>query len=232
LARVQVVLVRPGTAANVGAVARAIRNTGLDGLALVAAADWRSVECWRSAWGAHEVLEQARSFGSLAEALAGSALAVGFSGKAGAGPGRDVREVAAELAGLETGAMASLVFGPESAGLNHAELALCGVRAVIPSHPAQPSLNLSHAVMVAGYEVFRARSAPSAPGERRATHDEKQRMLCLLRDGLRAIEALPRANTEGYFEEWRALFQRTDLTPRELKLLEHMARKMTACRRS
>jgi tRNA C32,U32 (ribose-2'-O)-methylase TrmJ len=51
-------------------------------------------------------------------------------------------------------------------------------------------------------------------------------MLGLLRDGLLARGALPRANTDGYFLEWRALFERADLTPKEVRLLEHMARKM------
>jgi tRNA C32,U32 (ribose-2'-O)-methylase TrmJ len=86
-------------------------------------------------------------------------------------------------------------------------------------------LNLSHAVMVAAYEVFRA-GRRSAPGSRRATHDEKARLLVLLREGLLALGALPAVNTDGYFEEWQALFTRADLTPKEVRLLEHMARKM------
>ena len=106
-------------------------------------------------------------------------------------------------------------------------MALCGRRALIPAHPAQPSLNLSHAVMVAAYEVFRARRARApAAGPRLATHGEKERLLELLRDGLLAVGALPAANTEGFFEEWRALFQRADLTPEGGRLLEHLARKM------
>jgi tRNA/rRNA methyltransferase len=109
--------------------------------------------------------------------------------------------------------------------LSLSELALCGRRVRIPSHPDQPSLNLSHAVMVAAYEVFRA-GRRSAPGSRRATHDEKARLLVLLREGLLALGALPAVNTDGYFAEWQALFTRADLTPKEVRLLEHMARKM------
>jgi tRNA C32,U32 (ribose-2'-O)-methylase TrmJ len=86
-------------------------------------------------------------------------------------------------------------------------------------------LNLSHAVMVAAYELFRAQ-AGTAPPPRRATHGEKDAMLARLRDGLLAIGALPRANTERYFREWLALFARADLTPKEVQLLEHLARKM------
>ena len=215
---------RPESPANIGAVARVIRNTGLDGLRLVAPGDWRTVECWRTAWGSHEVLEQARVFDDLASAVADAQVALAFSGKREKGAAwLDVREAAAAIAGRaeET----CLVFGPETAGLSDAEVAACGRRVIIPADPAQPSLNLSHAVMVAAYEVFRARRPPP-PAPRLSTHAEKEAMLALLRDGLRAVEALPAAHSDGHFEPWRALFQRADLTPKELRLLEHMARKM------
>jgi TrmH family RNA methyltransferase len=228
MARVRVVLVRPERPANVGAVARVARNTGLVGIDLVAPGDWRTLECWRTAWGAEELLEQAREFGELAAALEGASLAVAFSGRSDRGaPASDVREVAASVSELGAEEQVSLVFGPESAGLRRDEIALCGRRARIPADPAQPSLNLSHAVMVAGYEVHRARRRAGV-GPRRASHEEKQAMLGLLRRGLASVGALPEARQDRYFEEWRALFQRMDLTPKELKLLEHMSRKMIA----
>ena len=40
------------------------------------------------------------------------------------------------------------------------------------------------------------------------------------------MDALPRANRAVCFAEWRALVKRIDLGPRELKLLEHLARKL------
>jgi TrmH family RNA methyltransferase len=226
LARVEVVLVRPESPANVGAAARVVRNAGLHGLVIVDPGDWRTVECWRTAWGAHDVLEQARVAPDLDSAVAGAGYVAALSGRrAGGAPALDVRDMAREVAALGVDEAAALVFGPETAGLADAELARCGRRVLIPADPAQPSLNLSHAVMVAAYEVFRA-PRPPAPSPRLSTHAEKQAMLALLREGLRAVEALPAANSEGRFEEWRALFQRADLTPREVRLLEHMARKM------
>ena len=228
MARVEVVLVRPESPANVGAAARAVRNGGLHGLVLVDPGDWRTVECWRTAWGAHDVLEQARLAPDLASAVAGAGYVAALSGRRTPGvPVLDVREMADEVAGLGPEDAAALVFGPETTGLADVDLAGCGRRVLIPADAAQPSLNLSHAVMVAAYEVFRARRAPvTAP--RLSTHAEKESMLALLREGLRAIEALPAVNAEGAFEEWRALFQRAALTPREARLLEHMARKMKA----
>jgi tRNA/rRNA methyltransferase len=220
------VLVRPEAPVNVGGAARVVRNAGLEGLDLVDPGDWRTVECWRTAWGAYEVLEQARVFPDLAAALSSAGYVVGFTGRGERGvPVKDVRDAAAEVAGLEPDETAALVFGPETSGLTQDELALCGRRAVIPSHPDQPSLNLSHAVMIAAYEVFRARPR-MPPGPRRATGAEKEALLELLRGGLVAVQALPLDNPDSYFREWRALVQRADLTVRELRLLEHMARKM------
>jgi len=226
LPRVRIVLVRPEAPVNVGAAARIVRNTGLCGLDLVGPGDWRTVECWRTAWGAHEVLEQARVFADLAAAVATASYVVGFTGRREKGvPALDVRDAAAEAAGLAPEDEAALVFGPETSGLTQDEMALCGRRAFIPSHPDQPSLNLSHAVMIAAYELFRA-AGLTPPGPRRATHAEKEALLGLLRDGLLALQALPAGDALSYFREWRELVQRADLTPRELRLLEHMARKM------
>jgi TrmH family RNA methyltransferase len=232
VARVRVVLVRPETSANVGACARVVRNTGATGLDLVAPGDWRAVDCWRTAWGAHEVLEEARVFEDLASALAEASLAVAFTGRRPSGPPvADVREAAAAIAGLARDEAAALVFGPETAGLTNDEIALCGRSATIPAHPAQPSYNLSHAVAIAAYEVHRATRGDTAEPRPRATHAQKEALLALLREGLVAIEALPRVGTDGYFADWRALVQRTDLTAKELKLLEHVARKMARAAR-
>jgi tRNA/rRNA methyltransferase len=237
VARLRVVLVRPETSANVGACARVVRNTGASGLDLVAPGDWRTVDCWRTAWGAHDVLEQARVFPDLAAALAGAAIAVALTGRRHPGaPAQDVRDAAAAIVGLGREESAALVFGPETTGLTNEEIAACGRAATIPAHPGQPSYNLSHAVAIAACEVYRAsRPSASRPSARTpgtwATHDQKEGLLDRLREGLLAIGALPGVNTEGYFADWRALVQRSDLTAKELKLLEHMARKMLQPRR-
>ncbi len=229
MARVHIVLVRPESAANVGACARVVRNAGAEALALVRPGDWRTVECWRSAWGAQDVLEEARVFEELAPALAGSAAAYAFTRRRPREPHPlDVREAAAEIATLGRQESVALVFGPETSGLSNEEIGTCGRSVSIPSHPSQPSFNLSHAVAIAAYEVHRAGWRAHEERPRRATHDEKERLLDLLRPGLRALGALPQSNSGSYFADWRALVQRVDLSAKELKLLEHLARKMAA----
>ncbi len=166
MARVRVVLNRPESASNVGAVARVISNTGLSGLDLVQPCDFRTVEAWRMAWRSEDVLEQVRVFDSLEAARADAAYVAGFAGR----EGRKVdpitpRQMAAEIAALDAGAGAAIVFGCESRGLTEEELGLCQRRVRIPSHPRQASLNLAQAVMVAAYEILRrlGRAAGESP---------------------------------------------------------------------
>jgi TrmH family RNA methyltransferase len=227
LARVRIVLVRPESPANVGAAARVVRNTGAGGLALVAPGDWRTVDCWRTAWGAQDVLEEARVFDDLAAAVADAALSVALTGRRAPGPPPgDVRAAAAAVGALGRDEIAALVFGPETTGLTNDEIATCGRAARIPSDSRQPSYNLSHAVAIAAYEVHRATRRAGGTAPRRATHEEKELTLTLLREGLLAMNALPRVQTDRFFREWRALVHRTDLTPKEIRLLQHLARKM------
>lgn len=224
--RVFVVLVRPENDVNVGAVARVVRNTGLAGLRLVRPGDWRTVASWRSAKGAHQVLEQAQVFDDLAAAVAPAAYVAALSGRPEPGrPVLDVRDMAAELASLPPAQEACLVFGPEAHGLGHDELAACGRIARIPSHHEQPSLNLSHAVMVAAHEVYRASQAGPLGGPPRASQAEKQAVLALWREGLRAASAMPRGD-ERVFADWQRLLGRLDLTAHELGLFRHLAHRL------
>ena len=86
MAQVHIVLVRPRRPENIGAVARVVANTGLAGLRLVQPGDWRTVEAFRMAWQAEEVLEDAAVFPTLAEAVGGCRLVAGTQRPR---PGRD-----------------------------------------------------------------------------------------------------------------------------------------------
>ncbi len=227
MARVSVVLNRPESASNVGAVARVITNTGLAGLDLVEPCDFRTVEAWRMAWRSEDVLEQVRVFESLESARAGAVYVAGFAGR----EGKKVepitpRQMAAEIAALDANAEAAIVFGCESRGLTEEELGLCQRRVRIPSHPSQPSLNLAQAVMVAAYEIYVASGEPLEKAPERATAGEADLALGAFREALLEIGFLPVDHPESRFVEWRELFGRAGLTPRETRLLLALARRI------
>lgn len=229
MALVRVVLVRPEHPANIGAAARAIQNMGLEGLDLVEPGDWRTVETWRMAWRSEDVLENARVFETLSEASAACEYVAGLAGRPGARvEPLSPRQMAGEIAALGPEARVALVFGCESNGLSEAELLQCQRRVRIPASPRQPSLNLAQAVMVAGYEVWLAsESGPASDSAiQRAPAADVERAYDMLREGMLEIGFLPFENPEARFVEWRDLFGRAGLTPREVKLLLGLGRRI------
>lgn len=224
--RVRAVLVHPESPANIGAVARVLMNTGLDGLDLVGPGDWRTVEAWRMGWRAEDMLERARVFDTLEHAIADAVYVAGFAGRTGMRVAPITpKAMASEVAALDASAPVALVFGCESTGLTESDLRHCHRRVSIPTHERQPSLNLAQAVMVAGYEIFLAESPTETPPER-APNADVERALGNLKEAFLEVNFLTPDNAGPRFATWRELFGRAGLTPLEVHLVMALARKI------
>jgi tRNA/rRNA methyltransferase len=177
--RIDVVLVSPRNPLNIGAAARAMANFGFSRLAVVApfAPHWREA---RSAIGAPELLQNAKSTEDLAEAVASCTMVIGTGTLTYRKPEQRVVRLP-ELAPfvlreMERGGRVALVFGPEKHGLTREDLSFCHFMVEIPTDARQPSMNLGQAVAVCLYELAsRAFSAPEstvrgAKNERIATN--------------------------------------------------------------
>jgi tRNA/rRNA methyltransferase len=167
------VLVEPAGPLNVGSVARLCANFGLTELRLVAPrCDPLDAEARRMAVHGLPLLENARRFASLADALADCRRVVACTGRL-EGPPLPLEEPSACLPwllggpGMETpgtdGPAASLVFGREDRGLSNDELLQAGRLLTLSTDPAYTSLNLSHAVALVLHELHRLRRPPAAP---------------------------------------------------------------------
>ena len=122
-----------------------------------------------------------------------------------------------------------MVFGPEATGLLNEELALCQMRIRVPTHTAQPSLNLAQAVLLIAYELRLAALPGRARGRARRAARRRARWrqaLDDLRDALLAINYLNPASPEPILSELRALLLRAAVTTREVSLLRGMARQI------
>ncbi len=156
-----VILVRPQMGENIGMVARAMLNCGLTDLRLVAPRDgWPSDVAMATASGAGVVIENARVFETLRDAMADCryALATGSFD-------RDmVKQVLSPEVAADTiiehdkvaGApVCALVFGPERSGLENEDVVLCDAYITVPLNPAYSSLNLAQAVLLVAYAWYR-----------------------------------------------------------------------------
>jgi len=162
---------------NVGAAARAVKNTGLGGLSLVDPSFEDHAEARMFSHGAEEVLERAIAYERLIDVIAEAERVVGFTirerHRRRMTPLREFAETWVDdaLIAKSEGRVPSrtlLLFGRERDGLTNEELDLCTDIVWIAVHPQHPSYNLSQAVLLAGYEILMARLGvdPRAPRAR------------------------------------------------------------------
>jgi tRNA/rRNA methyltransferase len=158
---VRIVLVRPRDPRNVGAACRAMKCMGITQLAIVAEGLLDPRQAAVLAHYATDVLENAMVYSDLRDAIGDAVLVAGTSRRRGRNRkyfSLFPEQLAERVAAAGEGTVAVL-FGNEETGLTDEELAVCHVAVSIPASPDFPSLNLSHAVQVVCYEIYRACNA-------------------------------------------------------------------------
>jgi len=220
MARIRIVLCRPGHPGNIGAAARAMKTMALTDLRLVA--PQRPVapqDEWMATHGA-DVLASARTHATLAEAIADCTAAFALSARPREWSPQvlDVR-AAAERA-VSHDAPVAFVFGNETAGLTNDELFACQYLVHIPADPRSSSLNLAQAVQVVAYELYVASGAaiPSGRAERLATVEDLEGLYGHLESAARETDFMGPGSKLR--ERWRRLFSRIpDLEREEVNIL-------------
>ncbi len=210
-----VVLVRPQLAVNIGMCARAMANFGLDDLRLVnPKSGWPRTDeyhevAYNAAAGAAHILDAARVFPSTEAAIADLHFVYAATARE-RGQAKPILTPAAampEAAGTPE-QKRGVMFGPERTGLDNDEVALADAVLTFPTNPAYGSLNLAQAVLLVGYEWFKATHGDAPP----ASAAEKTPALPAKREMVVAFFAYLEAKLDavGFFkpEGKRPLMQR------------------------
>lgn len=161
-------MMSPRTPANAGLAARALKNFGFRSLALVAlpdnGKDYFGDHARGAAWRAFDVLLDARTPATLAEAHADLATLIAVDPEPAPEIPRLTLESAAALA-LDDPDRSGFLFGRESSGLTRDELDWATHALVLPSSPEYPDLNVAQAVLLVAAEIDRERRRRAAGGE-------------------------------------------------------------------
>jgi tRNA/rRNA methyltransferase len=235
-----VLLMEPQLADNIGMVARAMANTGLDELRLIAPRDgWPNEKARIAASGANYVVDDGVAHGTLAEAISDLNWVAATTARQ-----RDLRkpvltpeQVVAEMRRrAAAGQRCGILFGRERNGLETDEVAVCDAVVMIPVNARFASLNLAQAVLLIGYEWMRQHEraslgrvttyeTPLAPGlnvgaSRPATKEE---MLGLYEHLERELERLgffnPPEKRQTMVRNIRSLLARMEATEQEVRTL-------------
>ena len=218
---ISIILVRPRFHENIGSVARAMKNMGLNRLVVVNGCSPLHADAYKLASGAEDILERAEEFFTLGEAISEMGSVVGMTSRGGKERHPDLTPgaLARKLISLSVKNSIGLVFGSEKEGLTNEELSLCHLYVRIPSVESFASLNLAQAVMIVCYELFKAsienpekpvQLAPAAEMERMFEHMEKT---------LLQIGFLDSNNPKRVMRVLRRLFGRSQVDEREVQIL-------------
>ncbi|MCF7866442.1 TrmJ/YjtD family RNA methyltransferase [Candidatus Woesearchaeota archaeon] len=159
---VYVVLLEPKISGNIGAVARSMANFGFSNLVLVTPKCDVDDEARNRAKHAQKILNKAKIFKSADKIFSKFDTIIGTTGITGTDFNLIrspllMGDVAFKI--LSAKGSVALLFGPEDTGLSNEQLKNCDFVLSIPTHKDYPVMNLSHAVTVLLYELFRHESA-------------------------------------------------------------------------
>jgi tRNA/rRNA methyltransferase len=224
-----IILVAPQLGENIGTAARAMYNCGLTDLRLVKPRDgWPNKKAQAAASGADPVLEKARLYDTVEEAIDGlrhvyaSTARDRYMVKRILTPRKAAGEIRAYLGANEA---CGILFGPERSGLLNEHIALADTVLNVPLNPAFSSLNLAQAVLLVGYEWFLS-GDDTEPEQLALGHSAPATKERLIQFFEHLEEELDRsgfmrdpAKRPSLVRNLRNLFQRAGCTEQELRTL-------------
>ena len=225
LKNIAIVLVRPDESRNVGAVCRAMANNGMSRLRIVGnREDYNDERVRVLAIHAAPIWEKAEFFDSISEAVKDCVLAAGTTRRRGKKRGKlllpeEFADTCSSALGSDEGPKVAAVFGNERTGLTEEELDECTMGVTIPSDAGFGSLNLSHAVQIICYEIFRKSSAVS-PGIVPVSLGRLEKTTSVICESLQKIGFFKLAGRDDMEKFWRDILSRGGVSEGEAQYIE------------
>ena len=229
---VAVILCRPEISRNIGAVCRAMANNDCYDLRIVGnKTDYDEQEILRLAIHADAIWHNARFFepsvDGLKAAVADSSIVAGTTRRMGEKRkswGMTPEEFCS-FAWTNAEGLIAVVFGNERTGLTDEELHICSLALNIPSSQVFPSLNLSHAVQLICYTLFRAYSRQQY-GYQRIPYTDITAAAEHINEYLCAIGLFKHGGKEDNIRFFQEIIARAGLSIREARYLETLFKKI------
>jgi tRNA/rRNA methyltransferase len=152
------ILVNPQLGENIGSCARALKNFGFSDLNVVKPRDgWPNKKARMTSVGAYDLIKSAKLFDTVDQAVKKFDIVLATSARR-----RDIQKKHILLSNFSNflkkynKVKIGIMFGPEASGLSNHNLSLANFIIQIPTANKLTSLNLSHAVIVVCYEIFKS----------------------------------------------------------------------------
>jgi TrmH family RNA methyltransferase len=225
---IRIVLVEPSHPGNIGAVARAMKNMGLDELVLVKPRSFPHPEALARASGADDVLEKARVVNTVSQALDGCGFVAATTSRDRDHNYRvvEVRDAARRIVAEAARGKVAVLFGAERMGLTNEDIDAAHVLIRIPGNPEYLSLNVAMAAQIVAYEIFQARGTSRPERSARqgdvplATPEQMARLYEHLAEVMAEVEFRDRTQSgTNLMERIHRFLQRAELDQNEANIL-------------
>ena len=238
LNNIVIVLDHPDESRNIGAACRAMANNDISELRIVGnKADYNIEHIHVLAIHAGPIFDKANFYNSITEATKDCAICAGTTRRRGKKRGKlllpeEFADMADDITGAsegKSGGKVAVIFGNERTGLTDEQLDECNLGVTIPSSDNFGSLNLSHAVQIMCYHLFRKKLASSHETYRGYTPLSLERVdqtVKLITDNMQKIGFFKMPGREDMENFWRSVLSRASLSEGEAQYLEKTFSKM------
>lgn len=217
------ILVEPAVPENVGAAARAIKTMGFKDLRLVNPCDYLSTKAKMLAHASHDILENAKVFTTLGEAVNGLDFTIATTAKQRwvkleIIPSNNLTAFIQEKG--NTVSNIGIVFGREESGLTNEEISICNRVSTIPLANPYPSINLAQTVMIYAYSLSSLQLG-LANGKEVANEQSFNALKEKVNEVLEIADITPEMMIYGRIQE-----RITELGEKDIKLLHSITSKL------
>ena len=214
--------------------ARAMDNFGLSKLYLVNPRDeWPNNKAEKSATHAESVIKNVKIFSNLEEATSQFNLVIATTNRQRFLTKKKFNNFSNLIKKFNDFKKVAILFGPENSGLSNEDLRLANVIYTIKTAKLNKSLNLSHAVSVISHEIFSQNIQLSKVLENNEKKDQKitkgelsNFINALIGDLDNKGFFNPAEKKDGMIDNIYSIYNKMDLTKKELKMLWGMHKKL------
>ena len=225
---IYIILCRPDESRNVGSACRAMANMGITNLRIVGKkADYDEEKVKTLAIHAFSIWENAVFFDSIEAATKDCYVSAGTTRRRGKKRKEWLLtpdEFSTKVNDIEKGKVA-VIFGNERTGLTDEELECCTLGVKIPTDDEFGSLNLSHAVQIICYELYKHLKVPTLTGYTPITLERLSKTVSSLTDDLKKVGFFSVTGRPEMENFWTSVFARAALSEGEAQYIEKIFNK-------
>lgn len=239
LSNIIIILDHPDESRNIGAACRAMANNDISELRIVGnKSDYDIEHIHVLAIHAGGIFDKAKFYNSIKEATEDCTICAGTTRRRGKKRGKlllpeEFADMADDITGSKDskkdGGKVAVIFGNERTGLTDEQLDECNLGVTIPSSDNFGSLNLSHAVQIMSYHLYRKNLETrhqTYRGYTPLTLERLDQTVAAITDNMKKIGFFKMPGREDMENFWRSILSRASLSEGEAQYLEKTFSKM------